>query len=520
MYIIGLLFILLACASLLLYKKAKWHPYIIAIDSLGMILLMSLAGRYLVGSDIHLEYFYTKGYAGYMFPQITWTPQSTSAATYLAAWLPWSPLWTLKLLYPILFSSVPVIMYFVFRKWVEAEKAFLAVFVFIAFPSFFMELPGIARQMTAEVLLAIALYLIVVKKSWWALLPAALIPLFHYSMAIVSVVLLLPAILLAKGSRKLVGSCLGAVIVVSSIYFPLAHGGVVYDKLAYLYNDWTPKALHIPAPTLTVPEQAILPTDQGPQTVPPSKVPFLSRYESVLQSGLGLDFFQVNIWGKLFRVIQWAITILGLVGLWKLKKNRWIYGGVLLVLLMVVPGFSSILNATRVVQLSLFLLAPTVAVALRPRLLIPILAVYLLFTSGFIFEVTGQTDLTEVSVPYSIGLSDHRIDLGASETSNDLAVRDYIASHSLFPVISDISGSDLLGEDIGWRDDLNVSLFRDVSILHNCYVFVRTRDIKDGQFMVWDGVGCRIPIPPSKYGADWNKNIIYQQGDARVVWVP
>jgi len=523
---IGLILIIIISAAVLFRTYRGTSQLDIPIlwsAGLGMLLLTSLAGPYLVGPDVHLEFFYARMYDGQeVMQQLTMTPQSTSLACYLAGWAPWSPMWTLKLVYPILFSLVPILLYCVFRKWVDTDKAFLGAFLFIIFPTFFMELPGLTRQMTAELAFAVALYLLVVRKSWWSLLAASVIPLFHYSIAVLYPVLLIPAAILVKGSRKVIFASIGVVILVSAIYFPLASEGAVYTKLAFLYNHWAPSVLELPVtPELVVPPTpAGMTVDLGPTTLPAPDVPFLQRYEAVVQSGLGLDFLQTSITGKIFRVLQWTIAVFAIVGIWKMKRSRWMYGGVLLLSLVVVPGFSSILNITRIVHIALFLLAPCVVIALKPKYMAPILIIYFAFTSGLVFEVSQQDNIEKITVPYNVGLSDYRIDLGAIETPDDVAVRQFVVQEKLFPVLSDIYGSDFMGEEVGWRDDLNAALFRDVYKVHDCYVFVRTRNVQDGVFTVWNGIGCRKVVEPADYGIDWNQNIIYQSGQARVIYVP
>jgi uncharacterized membrane protein len=455
-------------------------------------------------------------------------PQGTSIVnTEIAANLPWSLLATYKYVFPLIFAGVPVVLYYIFRTWLDDIKAFLAAFVFIIFPAFFMELPGIAREMIAEVVLVGILFLLIrstIRKRY--LLPlvgigGALLPLLHYSVSLVSLLLLAPIALLVKGKRLAAGITLGVIVITSAVYFPIAQNGAVAIKLAYLWNQWAPAYIHINAPDLPSIEPYIpIPVEPGP-TINPEYVPFLQRYESLIQSGLGLDFFTTTIAGKIFRIIQWGVGLLSLIGLWKLRKHwRYLIGGGLLFGLLIVPGFSSILNVTRVLHIGLLLLAPITVIALKPRWMLPILVSYFLFTSGLIFETTNQSNIEQVTIPYNVALSNYRVDMGADTTLDDLKVRDYAYQHNLFPILSDIHTSDLIGETIGIRADLNVALFRDpFKVPKGVYIFVRSRNIKDGTFTVWAGVGRRKTVKPEEYGINWNEGIIYQSGDARIVEV-
>ena len=548
---VGYIFILLVCLGVILvaFNKVneKLYPFVLYGIGAGMVLIFTLAGPYLVGSDIHLEYYYAQLHSGskeVLQPAVT-TPQGTSiASSVIAPLLPIPLLWTYKLVYPLLFSFIPIILYSIFKRWFTPTQAFLASFFFIAFPTFFMELPNIARQMTAEVVLVILLYLIFVSglrtryKTILVGLCGALLPLLHYSVALLAPILLSPIFISAwrrkRKSLRLLATPILVVIISMVIYFPLAEGGAVGIKLGHVYNSLVPGNLRtqlpelptLPGPPLVTgpPIEPIIPVPPGDSTaagIPPAPgTPFIKRYEILMRIGFGADFLTTTIPGKIFRVLQWGILLLMIVGLWKLRRNKEFLvlgiGGILLLVLCLVPGFSGFLNITRFFHISLFFLAPTIAVVLKPRYLLIILIPYFLFTSGFVFEVTKQPDIEQVTIPYSVGLSNYRIDLGATTTKDDIEIRRYIFENELFPIYSDINGANFMGEVLGWRDDLNGALERRKP---TGYVFVRSRNIQDGTFTVWNGVGCRRYVEPEYYGIDWDKNIIYQKGDARVIWV-
>ena len=524
---LGLSFILAVCLAVVrvifgnLNKKA--YPLILYGIGAGMVLMTTLAGPYLVGSDIHLEYYYAQFRAGadVMAPTVG-VPQGTSIITYIT-----DNIWAFKVVYPLLFALVPPILYLVFKRWITDKQAFLASFFFIAFPAFSMEVPGIARQMIAEVVLVALLYILVVSKLEFkfklplTIICGALLPLTHYSVAIVTLILLGIGCIL-KGNRRLIGAGLVTIILVASIYFPLAEDGAVFRKLAFIYNAWAPTSMEItaeePAPPLWIsPDFSEYPPEED--LGPPSK------YEPLIYSGMGLDFFQTTIPGKIFRILHWMILCLMVVGLWRLRHNKpyrvFAIGGLLLVSFLLIPGFSSLLNATRFIHLALFMLAPLLVVALKPKYILVLLVAYFLFTSGFVFEVIKQPNIEQITIPYNFGLSNYRMDLGASVTEDDIKVRDYIYENNLYPLYTDINGAGLLGEKLGYRDDLIGTLVRKPMDLESGYVFVRSSNVQDGTFTVWNGVGCRKYVDPMEYyGININENIIYQKGDARVIWVP
>lgn len=529
---VGYAFILLVCLEVLLVCfdriRPKIYPLILYGIGAGMVLMTTLAGPYLVGSDIHLEYYYAQLRAGadVMAPDVG-TPQGTSIITYIT-----DNIWAFKVIYPLIFALVPSILYLVFKTWVTNKQAFLASFFFIAFPAFSMELPEIAKQMIAEVVLVALLYILVVSKLKFkfklplTIICGALLPLVHYAVAIVTLILLGIGCIL-RGNRKLIGVGLITIILVSSIYFPLAEDGAVFRKLVSAYNSLVPKIMEVTAeepfsPQWIGPEVREYPSEAAP---PVGGMSLLNKYGALIYSGMGLDFFQTTIPSKIFRLLQWVLLCLMVVGIWNLRKNKkyWIFarGGLLLVLFLLIPGFSILLNATRFIHLALFVLAPLLVVVLKPKYTAIILIAYFLFTSGFVFEAIKQPNIEQITIPYNFGLSSYRMDLGASVTQDDTDVVRYIYKNSLYPVFADIVGTDLLEETLGWRiNSLHAAIRSKPFEAHEMYVLVRSRNIQDGTFTTWNGVGCRRYADPEEYGINWNENIVYQSGDSRVIWVP
>jgi len=515
--------------------RERWYPFALYGTGLGLVLITTLAGPYLIGSDIHLEYYYAQLRAGKdVWAPLYITSYGTSVLGYVSSWI-----WTFKVIYPLLFALVPVILYKVFQKWLTPQQSFLASFLFIALPTFFMELPSISKEMIAELVLAALLFFLI--KSSLSLkrkLPAlvilgALIPLIHYSVAMVSVIIFgvgfLVGLILKNRMWKTLGATLAVIILASSIYFPLAEQGAVALHLGWYWNHLTPQALHIsinmiPQIQPEAPNPLGVTEFPGPRDplVPPPEPTYINKLEALMQAGLGADFMRVNVYGKMFRSLQWGILVLIGIGLWRLRKNKgyWVVasGAILILLLCLVPGWASILNTTRFMHLSLFLIAPAFAVALKPKYLLIILISYFLFTSGFIFEITKQPNVESITIPYSIGLSDHRMDLGATFTKDDVIARQYIIDNNLFPINSDVYGSYFFSEKVGQREDLNWALPKTPVPLRG-YIFVRSRSTQDGTLTIWNGVGCRRFVDPSVYGIDFDENVIFQSGDSKVLEV-
>ena len=173
---------------------------------------------------------------------------------------------------------------------------------------------------------------------------------------------------------------------------------------------------------------------------------------------------EVDFWGKAFRVFQYLTQISIVIGCVCLIKQRKRYSAEYLGLCVTsililgacifVPRFSALINATRFYHISLLLLAPTLVLGSKvifrnyKLLAIGLIIPYFLFTSGFIFEATQQTDISKVNMPYSVSLTHHRVDVVGVYTSNDIAVRDWGVDNDLGNIYADLPGSLLFSEKV------------------------------------------------------------------------
>ena len=69
------------------------------------------------------------------------------------------------MIYPFLFSLIPLGLYKIFKTQTDDSKiAFLAVFLFMSFNTFYIELLSLTREMTAELFMVLLLLLIFDRK--------------------------------------------------------------------------------------------------------------------------------------------------------------------------------------------------------------------------------------------------------------------------------------------------------------------------------------------------------------------
>ena len=469
--------------GLVAFNKVGEKAYPLAIFIIGLSLLYqtTLIGPGLVGTDIHGEYyFYQKALSGWdvSIPN----PYNTSiGTTVLAPFLTnafnISGYWIYKAIFPFLFAFVPVLLYFIFKKEFGAKISFLSTFFFVAMLSWSLEMISLPRQMLAELMFATILFLVIASRIALKYRVPLLIScsilgmMFHYVIG--------PIIFFYTGCafvlliffrrRTFPLKWLGLVVIVLVVIFVGYFGNVASGSgFNAIVGTITGR---IEAISELIPNQEEMPLTSEPGEMPPATVipaaNYLEKQERLVKTALGMDFMDASPLGKLFRIFQFLTQLCIILGCIYFVRNRkrisveyltFVVASVFLVLACLFwPSLSKIVNVTRLYHLSLFLLAPACIVGglfifRKPQVLVLCLLIpYFLFTSGIIFEVSKQEDVSTVDMPYSIALSHSRIDITEIPTANDIAVRDWAVSQDLRQMFADVHGSLLFCEKV-WFD--------------------------------------------------------------------
>ena len=125
----------------------KYKPYIIYAVSLLILWTVTLKSNYLIGTDIHFEYYFlnlsqVNGW-DYTIP-VTYNgnlPVSL-VAPFIANLLHIDGIWLLKIVFPMVFALTPVLLYLIYKEYFSEKISLLAVLFFISMPAFFMEISG------------------------------------------------------------------------------------------------------------------------------------------------------------------------------------------------------------------------------------------------------------------------------------------------------------------------------------------------------------------------------------------
>jgi uncharacterized membrane protein len=579
------------------FIQPEIYPLAIFIIGLCLSYQTTLMSPYLIGTDIYTEYHFYQVVesTGFWEASIPSTVNSCLSITMLAPvyslMLNIDGIWIFKVIYPLLFSLVPLILFHIFRQQISPKKAFLAAFFFVAVPTFALEMIALARQQVAELFLVLVILLLIERRLslgtrlTLVIIFAVSIVVSHYSIGFIGFIymgLFLPFVFMIRSNifRKSWGWLaakagglprsllsrqalpLKLLIIVVVVYFVagfawygIVASGVNLNLLSRLWTGQTSIITRGLAEIVTQPTQSIAFFD-------------FSNRDSLVQAALGLDFLQASSQGKGFRIFQFIIQLFLIAGCLRLifrpKDLRFTaeyialsLSSILLILACIfLPIFANLLNATRMYHIVLITLAPFCILGgeaiwlsisflwhktrhVLPRfnltsgedkqgflgfMALGILIPYFLFTSGFIYEVTGQKVTDRVDTPYSIALSSYRLDLaGVFYWQDGAAARwlsrnankeadVYVDSHSVKPLIFyEFPGKvEQLPRDAAKLKPENYIYFTVWNIASDEVTFAVSRKPGLRQHINFDDI-------PGLKAAIESKNKIYNNGGAQIL---
>jgi uncharacterized membrane protein len=186
------------------YGKLPQHQYPLTIFMLSLSLLLhrALLSNYIWGWDIHIEYYIIKdiietGFWNYSFPHHLYSMLSIVViGPIFTSVMNLDPMWVIKLLYPIIFSIVPVGIYYLGSKITSKNIAFFSSVLCIAIPPFSLDMLQLARQQIAELFLVLFLVLLLcceinkTKRMFIATIFICGIYFSHYGLATIMIIVL------------------------------------------------------------------------------------------------------------------------------------------------------------------------------------------------------------------------------------------------------------------------------------------------------------------------------------------
>lgn len=528
------------------FFPSKLYPLAIFTISLALLFHTSLISNYLIGYDVHREYYVFKltQESSYWDKALPNTYNSMLSITILptiySSLLSMEGTWIFKIVYPLIFSMVPLVLYQTYRKQTGKLAAFLSAIFFVSSSTFYnAQMLSLMRQMVAELFFVLLLYLLLdermnllKKKGLLVIFGGALI-VSHYSVSYIYMFLLFLAWLVPRFIKKNImkgGRTLSSVYV---LLFPvMALAWYIYLSLSAPFTTFVEAFGRIYLNLLT---DLFNPGARGghvARTIAIGAFPsFLHRMGSIM----------VNI-TQLFILIGFLKLIRKRRGM---KFNREFIGlslGSIVILFasVIIPGFAGILNVQRFYHVTLYLLAPlcilggktffgalegmrnrVISLSRKPKhreygvvLISIVLTTFLLFEIGFVYEIAGD-------IPTSIPLSMSRVNkvqlYGAYTPKQEVFSARWLSKNRGGPleVFADQIARENVLVSYGGIHKSNVIILSPATIVEEGYVYLGNLNVDDG-------------IIVGRWGQTWNTssiypildemNKVYSNGESDVYW--
>lgn len=485
----------------LIYSE-KPLPYYIGAYVVGSFLLLSttLASQGLVGSDIHLEHYYA--YQAQLNGWNTTLPCTINSCLPVVLVAPAISdafkidlIWIFKIVFPLLYALVPVLLVYIYSRFMPIKWAFLSAMVFVIVPVYFLEMPAISRQMIAELLIVGMIALLMSNfqhkyKMLGLLIGSVGVVFTHYSTATFWFVFLFAtAIGYVLTNQKWRTLDIFVILVISSITFivysnTISSGWIMVD-FGNVVEAMVPDSLASSLP--------IMPTSA---------------------TDIGKSFQNSSTSSLIFIIPSILILVYGTYRLIKSKINTlykvWIVTAFFLLLAaLVYPKISQTINYTRYYHMMLIFLAPAIIFTFRKwnvRITTIGLIIAFLFTSGLVFNLLKIDNISKLQLPYSIALENQRLDAGNYLTQDDRKVSKWASENEIKEVYADLGGVAAM------QDYLSLYQVKPLNeAKQNSYVFMRSWNMEKETITVWIGPGLRKqePLPDIK-----NFDVVYRSGSS------
>ncbi|MFC2050560.1 DUF2206 domain-containing protein [Chloroflexota bacterium] len=492
--IFALTFVIVIIIGLAAFNKfihPRVYPFMIFMMALALLYQTTFISDYLVGSDIHLEYYLANLVSenGYWDPTVPTTINSCLSVVMLAPvyslFLNTEIVWLFKIVYPLLFALMPLALFRAFSLQIKSQYAFIAIVFFITLPMFTMDMVQLARQQISELFFVLVILLMVdrrltlIRRTTLVLIFGFGIIVSYYGLGTGYVgylffgVLVLMIIKSRPGRfiwQRLIGkhNSLPPDLASPGAFNKRALVSVVVVSIIFMlvYYKFVASGTAMSGPQTA--SMIVSGTASGGFWLDP-----LTK-EPLAQIALGLDFAWASIGGKVWRIFQYLIELCIIVGFFrlifrpatlgpKLKAeyiSLTIVSAFILLGVFILPTSSYGLGATRIWQITLLLMSPLfifggeaiamgivrLARVLRKNIASPgmnltnqtliwfpviaILIPYFIFNSGAVFELSRSQTTHYIDTPYSVALSSHRLDLSTTFARQDVSAAEWLTERT------------------------------------------------------------------------------------------
>jgi uncharacterized membrane protein len=356
----------LVLIPLLFINEKKMYPFAIWILSISLLFSNSLISYHIWGGDIHTEYFLSQLVlkSGHWTPVISSQSMPLNDVNGMLSIVMLAPIysvglglrltWVYKVIYPLLFSLVPVVLYLAYLDWLGNEKnqkwlhiiAYGAAIYFISILPAHSEMLTLGRQEIAE--LFVSLLILVVRKdrgiakSFLSLVFGMSLVVSHYGtswvVAIAAIMSVFIDILLRRRINRYISLTVLGVILVSMFGW-------------YMYTSHSANL----AVAMDTGKGILLGMFRG-RSFNPRYVQGLHlavQKVSAVASGVARDLYVVaeglTVVGAAVRIFEQNVNTFDVIAIPYLLIS---------ILSVIIPGLSSSLNSPRMFQIASLFMAP------------------------------------------------------------------------------------------------------------------------------------------------------------------
>lgn len=202
---IALIPVIAALIGLDMFISSKMFPFAVLLIAISLVFHSSLISMYVWGWDINIELYLTS----FVKMHSIWDPAIPSICNGMLSLVMLAPIysiisdlsltWVFKIIYPFLFSLVPLALYRVFQKQTDDKIAFVSCLFFVSFNIFYTEMLQLARQQIAELFLVLLILLMIdkhmnkSKRSFLIIIFSISLATSHYGLSYIFMLCLIPA---------------------------------------------------------------------------------------------------------------------------------------------------------------------------------------------------------------------------------------------------------------------------------------------------------------------------------------
>ncbi len=197
MVLIGVIALTVLLIGFTKFIPSSLYPLAVFAMALSLLFYRSLISNYVTGFDTHEEYYV----ANLVKTTGIWDPATPMMVNSMLSLTMLAPIISevasidltlvFKVVYPLLFSLVPLGLFHLFRKQSDERMAFLSCFFFIAVSDYYVKMPVLIRQQVATIFLLLLTLLMIdqqmsgTRKTFLFIVFGASLVVSHYGLSYV-----------------------------------------------------------------------------------------------------------------------------------------------------------------------------------------------------------------------------------------------------------------------------------------------------------------------------------------------